>query len=118
MTRALPLAVTMGEPAGIGGELTLKAWLARRGGGRPFFTIDCPFRLTELAHQLGLGCRRPHHRGTCRGVGGLCHGAACPAGGVGRTDRSWTPNGRNAAATVAAIAAATQMALSGRSAAW
>ena len=30
MTSPLPLAVTMGEPAGIGGELSLKAWLARR----------------------------------------------------------------------------------------
>ena len=28
-TARLPLAVTMGEPAGIGGELSLKAWLAR-----------------------------------------------------------------------------------------
>ena len=26
----LPLAVTMGDPAGIGGELTLAAWQARR----------------------------------------------------------------------------------------
>ena len=26
----LPLAVTMGEPAGIGGEIALKAWLERR----------------------------------------------------------------------------------------
>ena len=29
MTATAPLAVTMGEPAGIGGELSLKAWSMR-----------------------------------------------------------------------------------------
>ncbi len=50
----LPLAVTMGEPAGVGGELTLKAWLGRRDGMRPFFALDDPARLVALARQLGL----------------------------------------------------------------
>jgi 4-hydroxythreonine-4-phosphate dehydrogenase len=30
----LPLAVTMGEPAGIGGEIAMKAWLGRGDGCR------------------------------------------------------------------------------------
>ncbi len=47
-----PLAVTMGDPAGIGGELTLRAWLARRND-RPFFVIDHPTRLAGLAQKLG-----------------------------------------------------------------
>src|SRR5262245_44336285 len=47
----LPLAVTMGEPAGIGGEITLKAWL-RRGDGLPaFYALDDPDRLAELARR-------------------------------------------------------------------
>ena len=50
---ALPLAVTMGEPAGIGGEITLKAWLGRRDGIRPFYLIDDPDRLASLARDLG-----------------------------------------------------------------
>jgi 4-hydroxythreonine-4-phosphate dehydrogenase len=68
---APPLAVTMGEPAGIGGEIALKAWLARapapraqkdRIGGRagtpkealpPFYLIDDPDRLAALARGLG-----------------------------------------------------------------
>ncbi len=54
MGAAAPLALTMGEPAGIGGELTLKAWQTRRGGQRPFFTLDDPARLEALAAQLGL----------------------------------------------------------------
>jgi len=46
----------MGEPAGIGGELTLKAWLARHAApdATPFFAIDDPRRLAETARQLGL----------------------------------------------------------------
>ena len=54
MTPPLPLAVTMGEPAGIGGELSLKAWLARTRTSRPFFAIDDPDRLKTLARDLGL----------------------------------------------------------------
>jgi 4-hydroxythreonine-4-phosphate dehydrogenase len=54
MTALLPLAVTMGEPAGVGGELTLKAWLARKQATRPFFALDDPARLAELARGLSL----------------------------------------------------------------
>ncbi len=50
-----PLALTMGEPAGIGGEITLKAWLdGARAGVPPFFAIDDPERLGRLARGLGL----------------------------------------------------------------
>ncbi|MDB5316875.1 MAG: 4-hydroxythreonine-4-phosphate dehydrogenase PdxA [Rhodospirillales bacterium] len=34
-----PLALTMGEPAGIGFEITAAAWSALRGGSTPFFLI-------------------------------------------------------------------------------
>ena len=49
----LPLVVTMGDPAGIGGEIALKAWLERRGGVPPFYLIDDPDRLRALARRLG-----------------------------------------------------------------
>ena len=49
----LPLALSMGEPAGIGGEITLLAWL-RRGANVPvFYAIDDPDRLAALARKLG-----------------------------------------------------------------
>jgi 4-hydroxythreonine-4-phosphate dehydrogenase len=54
MSPSLPLAVTMGEPAGVGGELTLKAWLVRNRATRPFFALDDPARLQALARDLGL----------------------------------------------------------------
>ncbi len=52
---AAPLALTMGEPAGIGGEIALMAWLAReRDRLPPFFIIDDPARLAALARRLAL----------------------------------------------------------------
>lgn len=39
-----PLALTMGEPGGIGLEITLKAWTALRGDGPSFFVLDDPDR--------------------------------------------------------------------------
>ena len=40
-----PLALTMGDPAGVGGELTAKAWELLRPKGPAFFAIDDPARL-------------------------------------------------------------------------
>ncbi len=47
-----PLAVTMGDPAGIGGELTLRSWLSR--STPPFFALDDPDHLRTLATRLHL----------------------------------------------------------------
>jgi 4-hydroxythreonine-4-phosphate dehydrogenase len=49
-----PLALTMGDPAGIGGELTLRAWLALRDDPMPFVVLDDPDRLAVLARSLSL----------------------------------------------------------------
>jgi 4-hydroxythreonine-4-phosphate dehydrogenase len=49
-----PLALTMGDPAGIGLELALKAWLAREAVGAPFFVIADPRALSDLARRLAL----------------------------------------------------------------
>jgi 4-hydroxythreonine-4-phosphate dehydrogenase len=49
---ALPLALTRGEPAGIGGEIALKAWLEIRDDLPPFYLIDDPDRLASLARRL------------------------------------------------------------------
>jgi 4-hydroxythreonine-4-phosphate dehydrogenase len=52
--RLLPLAMTMGEPAGIGPEIALRAWLGRAEIGAPFFLIAEPAALRELARRLAL----------------------------------------------------------------
>ncbi len=111
-----PLALTMGEPAGIGGEIALKAW-AERGegdGAPPFVMLDDPDRLSALACALGMDV-------PVRVVDGPEDGAACfdealpvlpievPAPAVpGRPDPD---NGR---AVIRAIDRAVELARSGR----
>lgn len=49
------LALTMGEPAGIGGELSLAAWAGRvEHNLPPFVALDDPERLRALAARLNL----------------------------------------------------------------
>ena len=43
--RVAPIALTMGEPSGIGGEITIKAWKNYRSELGPFFLIDDPVRI-------------------------------------------------------------------------
>ncbi|NKB20649.1 MAG: 4-hydroxythreonine-4-phosphate dehydrogenase PdxA [Alphaproteobacteria bacterium] len=53
--RCPPIAITMGDPAGIGGEISLKAWATSlRSNSIPFFLIDDPNRLEMLATDLSL----------------------------------------------------------------
>ncbi|WP_119677764.1 4-hydroxythreonine-4-phosphate dehydrogenase PdxA [Indioceanicola profundi] len=53
-----PLALTMGDPAGIGGEIALAAWRLRKERQvPPFVLLDDPRRLTDLAARLGWQVR-------------------------------------------------------------
>lgn len=54
MPHKTPSALTMGEPSGIGGELTLKSWQASRKELSPFFVLDDPERLERIAAQLKM----------------------------------------------------------------
>jgi 4-hydroxythreonine-4-phosphate dehydrogenase len=49
-----PLALTMGDPAGIGPELALRAWSLRAEIGAPFFALADPAALQDLAQRLNL----------------------------------------------------------------
>ena len=46
---ALPIAVTMGEPAGIGGEIACLAWAQQAENIPPIFLIDDPDRIVNLS---------------------------------------------------------------------
>jgi 4-hydroxythreonine-4-phosphate dehydrogenase len=48
------LALTLGDPSGIGCELALKAWLARKPSGRPFFLLGDPDHADRTAKALQL----------------------------------------------------------------
>lgn len=46
----------MGDPAGIGGEITIMAWRDQRSSLAPFYLLDDPDRLTRLSTRIGLAC--------------------------------------------------------------
>jgi len=51
----LPLALTLGEPAGIGPDITLAAWQRRSELGLPpFYLLADPVFVAERARALGL----------------------------------------------------------------
>jgi 4-hydroxythreonine-4-phosphate dehydrogenase len=50
------IVLTMGEPAGIGGEITLKAWVQRTPATPVFFIIDDVLRLQALAAHFNIAC--------------------------------------------------------------
>jgi len=103
----------MGDPAGIGGELTLRTWLALRGTGLPFFVLDDPARLTALATAMGLDVP-VHTIGLATEANGVFASAlpvlpirlqAVPVPGH--------PDVANAAAVVSSIEQAARLALAG-----
>jgi 4-hydroxythreonine-4-phosphate dehydrogenase len=110
---AAPLAVTMGEPAGIGGELTLKAWLQRAPDTRPFFAIDDVGRLKSLADRLGFTVPLQPIVGPAEAA--RAFGRALPVLPVHLQApvRAGQPDPANAAATIASIERAAKLALAG-----
>ena len=112
-----PIALTMGEPAGIGGEITLKAWLRRDEGVPPFFAIDDPDRLARLAATLGWDV-------PLRAVAGPEEAAQCFGEALGVLPRRIAhpvlmgrPDPANARAVTGAIVAAVELVRGGRAAA-
>ncbi len=108
-----PLALTMGDPAGIGGELTLKTWLALRGTGPTFLALDDPERLTTLADSLGLAV--PIQVVASAEQATEVFDAALPVLPVrlAAPPIPGQPNPANAKAVVASIERATELALVG-----
>ncbi len=103
------LALTMGDPAGIGGELTVRAWQALHASGPAFTAIDDPARL----HGIPV-----------RTVGSLAEAAGVFAEALPVLPISLaapavlgSPNGANSAATIASIERAVRLALAHEAAA-
>ncbi len=51
-----PIALTMGDPAGVAGETTIKAWQKLRAGSDCFFLIGDPDHIRNTALSLNLAC--------------------------------------------------------------
>ncbi len=107
-----PLAVTMGEPAGIGGEITMAAWSRLAGRGPSFFVVDDPDRLRALG---GAPVREIAHPAEARGV----FARALPVLPLGRqvASVSGRPDPLHGAAVVASIVQAVSLTRAGAAAA-
>ena len=109
-----PLALTMGDPAGIGPELTLRAWLARRNAPRPFVALADPAHLAALAKSLCLDV--PIMETTEFSAAAFPHALPVHPLRLAASPTPGTATPANAQATIAAIEQATQFALAGRAA--
>ncbi|MEE2661746.1 MAG: 4-hydroxythreonine-4-phosphate dehydrogenase PdxA [Pseudomonadota bacterium] len=56
MSNVAPIALTMGDPAGIGGEISLISWIKHKIELPAFYILDDPSRLDQLARKTGLRC--------------------------------------------------------------
>jgi 4-hydroxythreonine-4-phosphate dehydrogenase len=106
----------MGEPAGIGGELTLRAWLERRERALPpFFAIDDPERLRQLARRLGWNVPISVIDGpeaASSAFAGALPVIAMPLPGSGMPG---TPDPRNADCVLASVRKSVELVTAGRS---
>lgn len=111
----VPLALTMGDPAGIGGELSVKAWLARRGG-HPFVALDDPDRLAGIAAGLGLDVPVRAVNSLEQGAGAFADALPVLPVRLAAPVVAGRPDPANAAAVVESIERATRFALAGEAA--
>ncbi len=112
-----PLAVSLGDPAGIGPETILRAWLEREAAGlRPFFVVGGSQILEAAADRCGLDCatgsigspsEAPDSFQSCLPVLETADGAYSPG----------TPSDEGAALALHSLAEATRLVLLGQSSA-
>ena len=100
----MPLALTMGDPAGIGGEIAAGAWRALRGSGPAFVLLDDPERFSVPVRVIDDP-----------GEADRVFGEALPVLPVRLTVpvRPGQPDSRNAEAVIASIRRATELAMAG-----
>lgn len=112
MTKTVALAVTLGDPAGIGTEITIGAW-QRRTDLPPFFLLDDPDRVKAIAsaidHRIEIATiTDPHDASEVwdTGLPVLAHDVPAPV-------TPGHPNPANARATISAIERAVALVQSG-----
>ncbi len=108
-----PLALTMGEPAGIGGEIALKAWRRRREVPAPFFVIDDPERLERLAARIGVSAPVAQIAGPEDATGVFADALPVLPQGLAAPVTPGRPDPANAPAVIAAIERAVALTRSG-----
>ncbi|WP_428488572.1 4-hydroxythreonine-4-phosphate dehydrogenase PdxA [Rhodopila sp.] len=108
-----PLALTMGDPAGIGGELSLKAWLALHEAGLAFVALDDPARLERLARDQGLAVPVRPVTDAAEAAGAFRSALPVLSVPLAAIPLPGQPDQANANAVVSSIEQATKLALAG-----
>ena len=113
---SLPLALTLGEPAGIGPDLTLAIWHKRRElGPPPFYVLGDPAFLSARAKTLGLSVTIQE---TVPAEAADVFTDALPVVGIAHvTAQPGQPDDSSAPAAIGAIRAGVADVLAGRAAA-
>jgi len=114
--RALaPLALTMGEPASIAPEITLKAWDARRAAGlHPFFVIGEPALYERSAKSRGLQLKIKEISEPAEVFDTFLNALPVLPQSLGAVERPGKLNPANARAVLASIDIACDLALEGK----
>lgn len=114
---ARPLALTSGEPAGIGPDITLAAWLQRRELDLPpFYLLGDPTSLAERAKALGLAVELAEV-GAEEASAAFAHALPVVATGKPATAQPGKPDGTSAEAALASIRQAAADVKTGKAAA-
>lgn len=116
--RSKPLALTMGDPAGLGLEIATMAWRDRTSAGVPAFALyACPEALEARGREAGITI--PIARINSLREAAAAFATALPVMplSLAAAVRAGVPDARNAPAVIAAIEAATDAVLDGAAAA-
>jgi 4-hydroxythreonine-4-phosphate dehydrogenase len=109
-----PLALTMGEPAGIGGEIALKAWAALRASGPAFVALDDPARLAQISTAYGLDVPVKTVSSMAEGAGVFAQALPVLAHPLHAPVAPGKPNTAHAPAVIASIDKAVALTLAGK----
>jgi len=116
--RRRPLAVSMGDPAGIGPEITLRAWLERYDRGlEPFVVFGDADALADRARHLGLTVPISRFAGPREAADAFGKSLPVIHQPLPVRPRPGAPDSANAAGIIAAITAATEAVMRGEAAA-
>jgi 4-hydroxythreonine-4-phosphate dehydrogenase len=111
---AKPLALTSGEPAGIGPDITIKAWLRRNELRLPaFYLLGDPDFFHHRAKALGVGLRLAEVRAE-EAAGIFADALPVVDTGHRATARPGAPDGTSADAAIASIRQAVDDVIAGR----
>jgi 4-hydroxythreonine-4-phosphate dehydrogenase len=100
---ARPLAVSMGDPAGIGLEIAARAWAERDGATPPFYLVADPAAVARAAARAGISCQTVVITATADAVRTFESGLPVRSLSLAEVEKPGSPDTRNANATIHSI---------------